>query len=69
MVYIDAFSHAKITQNNNKNVKMNFIKNDIILSDFVKNKIYLQYSENILYSLIYKNSMKKYNNDLLNTIQ
>jgi len=69
MVYIDAFSHAKITQNKNRNVVLGVIKDDISLSDFSKNEVYLKYKENILYTPINKDTMKNYNNDLLNTIK
>jgi type II restriction enzyme len=69
MVYIDAFSHAKITQNKNRNVVLGVIKDDISLSDFSKNEVYLKYKENILYTPINKDTMKNYNKDLLNTIK
>jgi hypothetical protein len=69
MVYIDAFSHAKITQNKNKNVVLGVIKDDISLSDFSKNEVYLKYKENILYTPINKDTMKNYNDDLLNIIK
>lgn len=69
MVYIDAFSHAKITQNNSKNVIMTIINNDIKLSDYSDNDVYLKYKENILYKPINKAIMKKYNFELLNTLK
>ncbi len=69
MVYIDAFSHAKITQNRNKNVVMDFIKNDMTLSDYSKNLVYLKLHENIAYKPENKTELKKYNTDLLHTIK
>ena len=36
MVYIDAFSHAKVSQSKNRNVVMDFISNNVILTDFSK---------------------------------
>lgn len=69
MVYIDGFSHAKITQNKNRNIILDLIKKDIILSDYSKNEVYLKYKENILYKLENQFLMKKYNGDLLNTIK
>ena len=69
MVYIDAFSHAKITQNKNRNVVLGVIKDDISLSDFSENEVYLKYKENILYTPTNKDTMKNYNQDLLNTIK
>jgi len=69
MVYIDAFSHAKINQNKNRNVVLGVIKDDISLSDFSGNEVYLKYKENILYAPTNKDIMKNYNQDLLNTIK
>jgi hypothetical protein len=67
MVYIDAFSHAKITQNRNRNIILKIINDDISLSDFSNNKVNLKYLKNVLYSLENKNIMEKYNRDLLQT--
>jgi len=49
MVYIDAFSHAKITQNNNRNVVMSKKKSTVILSDHLGNKIKLVLNRHIRY--------------------
>lgn len=69
LVYIDAFSHAKITQNGNRNVVMNFVKNDMTLSDYSDNEIYLKLRENIAYKPENKTELKKYNTTLLNTVK
>lgn len=69
MVYIDAFSHAKITQNKNRNIKMDFMGDDMTLTDYASNQVYLRYVENIAYKTSHKNAMGKYNFDLLNTVQ
>lgn len=69
MVYIDAFSHAKITQNKNRNVVFETVKDDITLTDYSNNEVYLRHNENILYKSINKGTMKNYNKDLLNTIK
>ena len=69
MVYIDAFSHAKITQNKNKNVILEVVKNDITLSDYSDNEVYLKYQKNILYKPDNKGIMKKYNFELRNTLK
>lgn len=68
MVYIDAFSHAKITQNKNKNVILEVVENDITLSDYSDNEVYLKYQKNILYKPDNKGIMKKYNFELRNTL-
>lgn len=69
MVYIDAFSHAKITQNKNINVVLEVIKDDITLTDHSDNEVYLKYTKNILYKPTNKETMRDYNKDLLNTIK
>lgn len=69
MVYIDGFSHAKITQNKNRNVVLGVVKNDITLADYSKNEVYLKYNENILYKQTNKETMRTYNKDLLHTIK
>lgn len=69
MVYIDAFSHAKITQNKNRNVVVDFIDNDMTLSDYSRNQVLLKHKENIAYKPENKAEMKKYNSELLNTVR
>lgn len=59
MVYIDGFSHAKITQNRNRNVVMTANEDDLMLSDHNENQIYLKNRENILYSTDKQNDMNK----------
>jgi hypothetical protein len=69
MIYIDAYNHAKITQNRNKNVLMDFIQDDMILKDYSKNEVFLKYKENISYEPTKKSVLKKYNFELLNTLK
>ncbi len=69
MVYIDAFSHAKITQNRNRNVILRTVKDDITLSDYSNNTVYLKYQKNILYKLANQKVMERYNSDLRNTLK
>ncbi len=69
MVYIDAFRHAKITQNKNRNVVLEVVKDDITLTDHSDNEVYLKYKENILYKPTNKDTMRDYNNELLNTVK
>jgi hypothetical protein len=65
MVYIDAFSHAKITQNNNNNVKMENENTTIILSDMIGNDVKLVLNTNVLYSPDNLLKMMDYNTKLL----
>lgn len=69
MVYIDAFSHAKITQNGNRNVIMSVDNKNIILSDYLKNNVYLKFQENILYKAENQDVIYKYNKEMLNTVK
>ena len=68
MVYIDGYSHAKITQNNNRNIVLETQDNDLILKDYSKHKVYLKYKDNVLYNPNNKKTMKGYNYELLQTI-
>jgi len=69
MVYIDGYSHAKITQNNNRNIILDTIKDDIKLSDHSNNEVYLKYKDNILYQPTNQLILKKYNKELLETVK
>jgi hypothetical protein len=64
MVYIDAFSHAKITQNNNKNVNMTFVGQDMKLNDYNDNEVYLADKTNILYAHKHRQNLLDYNERL-----
>ena len=68
MVYIDGFSHAKISQNKNRNVVFSVKKEDVILSDYLNNEVYLKYIKNILYQPANQPTLKSYNEGLLKTI-
>jgi len=68
MVYISAFDHAQITQNQNRNVVMNADDGDLILSDFSDNHVYLKHRENILYSIDKQPIMLSYNKRLLQSV-
>lgn len=67
MVYIDAYSHAKITQNRNRNVNMEIDGDNLELCDFVSNKVYLEKDKNIVYDPELKDTMLGYNQELLKT--
>jgi len=67
MVYIDGFSHAKITQNRNNNVNMIIDGDRIILEDNNYNKVELSEGKNILYNNSKLPIMTEYNKSLLTT--
>ena len=64
MVYIDAFSHAKITQNRNRNINMAPLGEDLVLSDYSGNQVILKKDNTILYSIQHQDSMLRYNQEL-----
>ncbi len=68
MVYIDAFSHAKITQNRNRNIFMIAMGNDLILSDKDKSVVRLIDGRCILYDKAKQAQMLDYNEQLRTTV-
>jgi len=68
MIYIDAFHHAQISQNKNKNVVLDFIDTDVRLSDYSKNVIDLVNKKDVIYREEHQKIMKKYNDDLLKAV-
>lgn len=72
MVYIDAFSHAKITQNNNKNIFMKVHVYDIELDEHehktTPHSVYLSYKSNIAYGLNRQSEMLERNQLLVNDL-
>lgn len=69
MVYISAFEHAQITQNRNRNVVMTADDENIILSDYSENQIYLTNRDTILYDPDKQLVMLGYNQQLLEAVQ
>jgi hypothetical protein len=69
LAYLDGFSHSKITQNQNKNVKLEFQNNDVKFIDFDKNIVFCEENKNIKYNIGLKNKMKKKNENLLENIE
>lgn len=65
LVYIDAYSHAQITQNNNANIKLSFSEKDAIFSDYENDKVKCTYNKEIKYNPDKQNEMLDYNNKLL----
>ncbi len=69
MVYIDAFSHVKITQNRNRNVVMSASGDDLKLRDYGEKEVYLKNKDNIVYDTKKQTTMLGYNDELLKTVQ
>lgn len=51
MLYIDGYSHAKVTQNRNKNIILKANNGDLTLNDFSGKSVYLKIGKNTLYDL------------------
>ncbi len=68
MVCISAFEHAKITQNRNRNVVMTADEENILLSDYSENQVYLTNRETILYDSGKQPTMLEYNKQLLEVV-
>ncbi len=68
MVYIDAYSHAKITQNRNRNINMSSNGSNLVLSDYDGNEVPLVWSRTILYNVANQPIMLGYNSELRTTI-
>ena len=69
MVYIDAFSHAKITQNRNRNVIAKPRDEDLILADYRDREVCLVNKTNILYDTEKQSLIITYNQRLRETVQ
>ena len=65
MIYIDGYTHAKITQNRHKNVIMKSAGDDIDLFDYQDNSIRLVHDEHIKYSPQNQPIMIRRNEELL----
>lgn len=70
LILIDAHSHAKISQNCSKNIKLDFINHDMQFSDFniPPNIVKCFYDQNVKYLKTLKDIMKDTNNSLLNSL-
>lgn len=69
MVYIDGYSHSKITQNRNRNVLLEFENKDAKFIDNKAHTVYCKYDENILYDFLNQKAMYEYNRNILNSIK
>lgn len=68
MVYINAYEHAIITQKRNRYVRMTASEDDLILSDFREDSVYLKNTESVLYEPEYQPQMLDYNRRLLEVV-
>ncbi len=68
MVYISAYEHALITQNRNRNIIMTAAGDDLVLSDFSDNEVYLERDKSILYAVKRQSTMLDYNKELTQTV-
>jgi len=64
MVYIDAYSHAQISQNQSRDVVMSAEGDDIVLSDYHGHAVRLQNGVNIEYDVRHQEAMLNYNQSL-----
>jgi hypothetical protein len=69
MLYLDGYNHARITQNSNRNVKLSFSNNNVQLTDFHNNKVFLYYPKNVIYNPGKKLDLQDYNDKLMVTIK
>lgn len=69
MVYIDGYSHAQISQKNNKNIILEIKSGNVILSDYDNSKIILQNEKNIIYKLSNGKIMEEYNSELIKSMK
>ena len=69
MVYIDAYSHSKITQNGSRNIYLEQEGKDLILRDNAGNQVYLKNNENVLYQAEKQKVILEYNKKLIVTAE
>ena len=67
LAYIDAFSHAQITQNNNANMRLSFNNEPAIFSDFIGTKVRCDRQTHIKYDVRKQGIMLQYNGRLLDS--
>ena len=67
LVYIDAYSHAQISQQRNRYVVLNFEDNNVLLSDYNDSTIKCVCEENIKYKIELQGEMKHYNDEILHS--
>ena len=65
MIYIDAYSHALITHNNNKNIILKADSEDLIFKDYSGSEVKVRRGEQVLYLVTNQGIMLGYNCKLL----
>jgi len=65
MLYINAYKHAIISQNQNWNVHLDHQENDLLLTDYAGNAVELAWMTEVLYSQSHLSTMIEYNKELL----
>ncbi|MDE6201714.1 MAG: hypothetical protein K2M47_07585 [Clostridiales bacterium] len=68
LIYIDAYSHSIITQNNNNYIAMSSNGDAIVLKNAAKDAIRLNFNANIIYNISLQDTMLHYNQQLIETI-
>lgn len=70
LIYIDGFTHSKISQANNKNIVMSFENNNIKLQAIARNisTIVCIKDKNVIYSTNNMETMQRFNTNTLNSI-
>ena len=71
MVYIDGYTHGKISQQGSRHTILNFIGKDIKLIDYTKrfHPIFCKHIENVEYNPIHQDAMKTYNIETIQSIK
>lgn len=67
LVYIDGYTHGKISQSNNKNIVLHFIREDVSLSDnaHILPDIFCKRFDNIEYDVANQSVMEQFNKNTL----
>lgn len=64
MIYLDAYKHALITQNNSRNATLSFKLKDVVLDDLNDHAVELKYNLNVKYDPSQQTEMLSYNKEL-----
>lgn len=66
MIYIDGYTHSKISHTHNKNTELNFIEENVILRDVAKivDDVFCINKINVIYDVTKQSKMKNYNDSI-----